>query len=357
MLRRPPTVLTLTSEDVKAYEDRQEVEAFKEITMTAAAAAHHHNHQHHQHRGAPQHNQLTRSMSGMDITGITTSSSEGEYDDNSVVEHIGEAEYEVEGEEVEEQGEVYDEEEDEANQSYVPNRYMNMRHVRERARWRGLAPAQGGGPAENNDVEGGGQDEEVEGQGIYLNEDDPFTVGSNNNNNNNSVEAGALSERHVISGAEEDEDMVDVEEHAASHPPQPPHHRQPRHLHHPEPPPAPSRITTRSTRAGSREPTSAQTASSTTTTTTARYTGGGAASRATAAQTSSHRRAHSGRSTTTATAMGQHHEAVTPTPVITSQAQRGAGRSAAGAFVTPEARVTRSRDERIGVGARGAGRR
>lgn len=341
MLRRPPTVLTLTSEDVKAYEDRHEVEKLKERTMTATAAAHHHSH----HRGAPQHNQLTRSMSGMDITGITTSSSEGEYDDNSVVEHIGEVEYEVDEEE-----EDYDEEEDEANQSYVPNRYMNMRHVRERARWRGLGPAQGDGSVEGGDVEGGGQNEEFEGEGIYLNEEDPFTGESNN-----IVEPGTLSERPVPSGAEEDEDMVDVEEHAAAHPPQPPQHRQPRHAHHPEPPPAPSRITTRSTRAGNREPTSAQAAPSTTAT--ARYPGGGGASRATAAQTSSHRRAHSGRSTTTATAMGQHHEAVTPTPVITSQAPRGAGRSAAGAFVTPEARVTRSRDERIGVAARGAGRR
>ncbi|KAG8163535.1 hypothetical protein KVR01_006832 [Diaporthe batatas] len=64
MLRRPPTVLTLTSEDVKAYEDHREAEAFQHATAAAQLR---------------RQQQLSRNMSGMDITGMTTSSDDEDY--------------------------------------------------------------------------------------------------------------------------------------------------------------------------------------------------------------------------------------------------------------------------------------
>lgn len=349
MLRRPPTVLTLTSEDVKAYEDRQEAEAFKDITMSTARQQAHHRHQQ---RGV-QHNQLTRSMSGMDITGITTSSSEGgyEYDDDD-----GQIEGEVEYEE-----EEYDEEdEDEANQSYVPGRYVNMRPAQERARWRGLGGQHASGPSQNHEEDENEDQEEEDRQTIYrhsADEDDPFTGGNNNNHNNVLGEQGSIPGAEEEGDEEEDEDMVDAEESQQPTPPQPPTHQYQRahrsrpFQHNPEPPPAPSRITTRSTRSGSREPASASSTAARNPAASSRST--------TAPQASSHRRAHSGRATTTATAMGQHHEAVTPTPRVGGGRGATASRTAgASAFVTPDTRVTRSRDERItGAGTRGTARR
>ncbi|KAJ0108937.1 hypothetical protein J7T55_005483 [Diaporthe amygdali] len=282
MLRRPPTVLTLTSEDVKAYEDRREAEAFQHATAAAQAR---------------RHQQLARNMSGMDITGITTSSDEEDYSEQEA--------------------------------SYYPNRTysQNARVSRE----------------ENID---GPRDEE-----IYRNEENSDDYEDASDGDHVGEEGFVEDEDMAMAEAGLHEEQMDLDadnnintsdDVSGGAVPNLQHPRRQQQPIFPSPPPAPSRMT-RSTRSVSTEPASSQQqqqqqqqqAAAAAAAASQQQPAGRFARGATAAQT--HRRAPSGRAAA---------EAVTPTPV--AQAQRDAADRA-------RARVTRSRDERIGV-ARG-GRR
>lgn len=276
MLRRPPTVLTLTSEDVKAYEDHREAEAFQHATAAAQLR---------------RQQQLARNMSGMDITGITTSSDEEDYSEQEA--------------------------------SYYPNRTysQNPRVSRE---------------------------ENIEGppdEGIYRNEEDPDHSYEDASESALAGEEAFIEHQYMAEAEQMDLDADHTDEDDYNEVPAAPapnlHHdgrQQPQHQQEepifPSPPPAPSRMT-RSTRSASTEPSSSQ----------AQQhhhqqqqqhqqqlqAPAGRFPRATgAAQT--HRRAPSGRAAAA--------EATTPTPV--AQIQRDAADRA-------RSRTTRSRDERIGV--------
>ena len=279
MLRRPPTVLTLTSEDVKAYEDHREAEAFQHATAAAQLR---------------RQQQLARNLSGMDITGITTSSDEEDYSEQEA--------------------------------SYYPNRTysQNARISREENI---DSPPEGdiyrneGDSDDYEDAsEGGshaGEEEEafVEDQDMAEAEQmDLDADHTDNDDDNDQIRGGAVPNLHHTRRQQQQEPIF------------------------PSPPPAPSRMT-RSTRSASTEPSSSQAQAQQQQpppqqqpVPAGRFPRG-----AGAAQT--HPRAPSGR-TAGAT------EATTPTPV--AQAQRDAADRV-------RARATRSRDERIGV-ARG-GRR
>lgn len=278
MLRRPPTVLTLTSEDVKAYEDHREAEAFQHAT----AAAHLRRQQ-----------QLSRNMSGMDITGITTSSDDEDYSEQEA--------------------------------SYYPNRTnsQNPRISRE---------------------------ENIEGpldEGIYRNEEDPDDY-ADASDGGLAREEAFIEDQYMAEAeqmdldaehTDDDDDDNGIPGAAISNPQhtrrqQQQQQQQQQEPTFPSPPPAPSRLT-RSTRSASTEPSSSQAQHEQQQATAARLPRG-----AGAAQT--HRRAPSGRAAAATTAA----DATTPTPA--AQAQRDAAERI-------RSRTTRSRDERIGV-ARG-GRR
>ncbi|KAI3399963.1 hypothetical protein diail_5119 [Diaporthe ilicicola] len=270
MLRRPPTVLTLTAEDVKAYEDHREAEAFQHATAAAQLR---------------RHQQLARNMSGMDITGITTSSDEEDYSEQEA--------------------------------SYYPNRTYghNARMSRD------------------ENIEGP-RDEE-----IYRNEDDSDDYEDASEGDQAGDEEFVEDEHMAEAEAEAQEEQMDLDHNNSNdisgggpnlHHPR--RHQQPVF---PSPPPAPSR-TTRSTRSASTEPSSSQAPQQSTAAQRAAHQlqlhhgPSRLAPRPAAAQT--HRRVPSGRAAAA--------DATTPTPV--AQAQRDAADRA-------RARVTRSRDERIGV--------
>lgn len=198
MLRRPPTVLTLTSEDIKAYEDRREALAFK--ALTSASAQHrqpsHHPHQqdHHLHH---HHHHLANSMSGMDLTSSESNGpGEDEYDDDPFDEDA----------------------------SYYPSRFRSA--------------ALGGRP--------GGEAEEEDSE-IYRNAADR----SDDSASSPELITGALQ------GEEEDEVMGDDENddvRAENYSPNRLNRRQ-QQQQQPSPPPAPARVTRgTSSRSMSREP-------------------------------------------------------------------------------------------------------
>lgn len=273
MLRRPPTVLTLTSEDVKAYEDHREAEAFQHATAAAQLR---------------RQQQLARNMSGMDITGITTSSDEEDYSEQEA--------------------------------SYYPTRTysQNARISRE---------------------------ENIEGppdEGIYRNEGDSddyedASEGGQAGGEEAFVEDEDMAEaEHMDLDADQNDD-VDDDIPAGAVPNL--HHtrRQQQEPIFPSPPPAPSRMT-RSTRSASTEPSSSQAGQQHEQQQQQQPPPAGRFPRGAGAAAQSHRRAPSGRAA--AAARGASAEAITPTPV--AQAQRDAADRV-------RARATRSRDERIGV--------
>lgn len=302
MLRRPPTTLTLTSEDVKAYEDRREAEAFKHLS--AVAYQQHHAHAHQQRRQLPPpHNQLARSLSGMDLTGITTSSSsDGE-------------------------GGAHDGDED---VSYYPSRYR---------------PSATAGDRE--------EEEDDEDEEIYRNEVDRSSSESERDDSDGAMvgERGFGQHDDVEDEVMRELDPADLDG-AGDMNVDAAHQQQQQHHHHrfgyddddidydDAPPPAPSRLVP-GMRGTSREPAAAAAAAHQAQHGAGRYGG----SRAQQAQ----RRG------------GAAAEAVTPTPgahVAQLEAIERVRAARAAAMVTPgaPARATRSREERIGV-ARGGGRR
>ncbi|KUI57139.1 hypothetical protein VP1G_04464 [Cytospora mali] len=350
MLRRPPTVLTLTTEDVKAYEDRSEATAFKRETAAAAALHHHHHHrqrqrQHHPHQ---QQHQLTRDVSGMDITGMTTSSSEEDDldDDNS-----------------------------EAEVSYYPNAFGRGYQNQGQDHIDGpTSPTQRGALHRGGGI--------PHGEEIYLNEEGSYDDTDSDEDggfveDEDMVDEPAGQEQDAPGGAAEmDLDAAVAAAAAAANTTF--DGANSNDNQHPEPPPAPARIT-RATRTTSGEPSvphqeqqqhqqqqqqqqllqqqqQQEAAPPLPPPHTTRYT-----------RTQATRRAPSGRARGTAAGAGV--EATTPTPI--AQAQRDAADRAravraaqaqaqaqaqvqaqgrgGSAMVTPDARVTRSRDERIGV--------
>lgn len=285
MLRRPPTVLTLTSEDVKAYEDHREAEAFQHATAAAQLR---------------RQQQLARNMSGMDITGITTSSDEEDYSEQEA--------------------------------SYYPNRTysQNARISRE---------------------------ENIEGppdEGIYRNEgedSDDYEDASEGGGRAGAGEEAFIEDEdmaeaeHMDLDADQNDNDEDNDIPAGGAVPNLHHTRRQQHQQEPvfpSPPPAPSRMT-RSTRSASTEPSSSQATQQHHQQQQQQPAPAGRFPRGAGAPAQTHRRAPSGRA---AAAGGPSAEATTPTPV--AQAQRDAADRV-------RARATRSRDERIGV-ARG-GRR
>lgn len=248
MLRRPPTVLTLTSEDVKAYEDHREAEAFQHATAAAQLR---------------RQQQLSRNMSGMDITGITTSSDDEDYSEQEA--------------------------------SYYPNRTysQNPRTSRENIQ----------GPLD---------------EGIYRNEEDPDDYEDASDGGLAQQEA-FVEDHHMAEAGQMDLDAEQTDNGDDSDIPGATvpslHHTRRRQQQHqqqpmfPSPPPAPPRLT-RSARSASTEPSSSQAQSQ------HQHQQPAHAGRlprgAGAAQT--HRRAPSGRAAAA--------DATTPTPA--AQAQRDA---------------------------------
>ncbi|KUI70197.1 hypothetical protein VM1G_05829 [Cytospora mali] len=342
MLRRPPTVLTLTTEDVKAYEDRSEAAAFKRETA-AAAALHHHRRRQHQHQNQHQHqhqhqHQLTRDVSGMDITGMTTSSSEDDDldDDNSEAE----VSYypSAFGRGYQNQGQDHIDGPTSPTQRGALHRGGGIPHgeeiyLNEEGSYDDTDSDEDGGFVEDEDMadEPAGHEQEAPGGVAEMDLDAAVAA------------AAAAAANTTFDGANSDDNQ------------------------HPEPPPAPSRIT-RATRTTSREPPAPQhqeqqqqllqqqqqqqqePAQPLPPPHTARYT-----------RTQATRRAPSGRARGTVAGAGV--EATTPTPIAqaqrdaadraravrAAQAQAQAQGRGGSAMGTPDARVTRSRDERIGV--------
>lgn len=271
MLRRPPTVLTLTSEDVKAYEDHREAEAFQHATAAAQLR---------------RQQQLARNMSGMDITGITTSSDEEDYSEQEV--------------------------------SYYPNRTYSQNARISREENIGGPPDEGiyrneGDSDDYEDASEGGQAGEeafIEDEDMAEAEQMDLDADQNDNfdDGHHEIPGGAVPNLHHTRRQQQQEPIF------------------------PSPPPAPSRMT-RSTRSASTELSSSQAAQQHQHQPQPVPVGRFARGAGAAAQT--HRRAPSGRAAAAVSA-----EATTPTPV--AQAQRDAADRV-------RARATRSRDERIGV--------
>lgn len=276
MLRRPPTVLTLTSEDVKAYEDHREAEAFQHATAAAQLR---------------RQQQLARNMSGMDITGITTSSDEEDYSEQEA--------------------------------SYYPNRtYSQNARISREENIEGL-PDEGiyRNEGHSDDYEDASEGDQAGEEAFVEDEDmaeaEQMDLDADQNDNldddDHEIPGGAIPNLHHTRRQQQQEPIF------------------------PSPPPAPSRLT-RSTRSASTEPSSSQAGQQhhqhqqqqQQPAPAGRFARGAGA----AAQT--HRRAPSGR----AAAAAGSAEATTPTPV--AQAQRDAADRV-------RARATRSRDERIGV--------
>ncbi|KAI7786688.1 hypothetical protein LA080_002799 [Diaporthe eres] len=272
MLRRPPTVLTLTSEDVKAYEDHREAEAFQHATAAAQLR---------------RQQQLARNMSGMDITGITTSSDEEDYSDQEA--------------------------------SYYPNRTYSQNARISREENIGGPPDEGiyrneGDSDDYDDASEGGQageDAFIEDEDMAEAEQMDLDADQNDNfdHGNREISGGAVPNLHHTRRQHQQQEPI-----------------------FPSPPPAPSRMT-RSTRSASTEPSSSQAGQQHQHQQQPAPAGRFARGAGAAAQT--HRRAPSGRAAAAVSA-----EATTPTPV--AQAQRDAADRV-------RARATRSRDERIGV--------
>lgn len=273
MLRRPPTVLTLTSEDVKAYEDHREAEAFQHATAAAQLR---------------RQQQLARNMSGMDITGITTSSDEEDYSEQEA--------------------------------SYYPTRtYSQNARISREENIEG-PPDEGiyRNEGDSDDYEDASEGGQAGGEEAFVEDEDMAEAehmdldADQHDDDNNDIPAGAVPNLHHTRRQHQQEPIF------------------------PSPPPAPSRMT-RSTRSASTEPSSSQAGQQQQQhqqpAPAGRFPRGAGA----AAQT--HRRAPSGRAAAAAGA-GASAEATTPTPV--AQAQRDAADRV-------RARATRSRDERIGV--------
>lgn len=249
MLRRPPTVLALTSEDVKAYEDHREAEAFQHATAAAQLR---------------RQQQLARNMSGMDITGITTSSDEEDYSEQ-------EASYYP-------------------NRTYSQNARMSRQENIEGLPDEGIYRNEGDSDDYEDASEGGDQagEEDAFVEDEDMAEAERMDLDADHNDDDNDIPAGAAIPNLHHSRRQQQEPIF------------------------PSPPPAPSRMT-RSTRSASTEPSSSQAGQQQQPAPAGRFPRGAGA----AAQ--GHRRAPSGRAAGGAAAGA---EATTPTPV--AQAQREA---------------------------------
>lgn len=114
MLRRPPTVLTLTSEDLKAYEDR------RDAVLATKQQAHRHHHQ------TPLAEHVSRSTSSSGYEDVSDSTLHRHHHQPGAENYRGE-------EEEEEEEEAEDEEEEEEEDSYYPRRYRTIENPDEDA--------------------------------------------------------------------------------------------------------------------------------------------------------------------------------------------------------------------------------
>lgn len=311
MLRRAPTVLTLTSEDVKAYEDRREAETFKHMSATAAYQQQQQQQQHQHQRRAQHHAQLARGMSGMELA---SSSPPPSSDDDGGVEFEDEASYYPSR--YRHHGHQQDDDDDDDNNNQEDDDDDEIIYRNEVDRRSSGSDAALAAAAAAVASEAGGEDE-------VMRELDPDDLGGGGSMDLDAESHHQLLDDTLDGTRDEGNDLQldDDDEQDA-----------------PSPPPAPTRVPMRREPPPSR-PHHATTAAG------PRY-GGGVG------------RARPGRTT----AAG----AVTPTPASHQQRDaadrartgRGGGDAGGGMLVTPDAppRATRSREERNGV-ARGGGRR